>query len=80
MACAHITGVLCQDLALLLSLNTTRKGVQYVWDEDYQQAFIVLKHALVQVPVLSYPDLELPYIFDTDTSQEGMGAVHGSHS
>lgn len=55
--------------------NLTRKGAQYLWDEACQQAFTALKQALVKAPVLPYPDPELPYILDTDASQEGVGAV-----
>ena len=55
--------------------NLTRKEAQYLWDEDCQRAFIALKQALVRAPVLPYPDPELPYILDTDASQEGVGAV-----
>jgi len=53
----------------------TRKGASFVWDEACHQAFVALKQALVEAPVLPYPDPSLPYILDTDASQEGVGAV-----
>ncbi|ROT61688.1 hypothetical protein C7M84_020536 [Penaeus vannamei] len=53
----------------------TRKGASFVWDETCHQAFVALKQALVEAPALPYPDPSLPYILDTDASQEGVGAV-----
>ncbi|ROT80779.1 hypothetical protein C7M84_000488 [Penaeus vannamei] len=53
----------------------TRKGASFVWDEACHQTFVALKQALVEAPVLPYPDPSLPYIIDTDASQEGVGAV-----
>ncbi len=55
--------------------SLTRKEVQYVWGVDCQQAFMALKQALLQALVLLYPDPELPYILDTDASQEIMEAI-----
>ena len=55
--------------------HLTRKGASYEWSEECQQAFLTLKKALVEAPVLQYPDPGLPYILDTDASQEGVGAV-----
>jgi len=53
----------------------TRKGARFHWDEACQQAFEGLKQALVDAPVLPYPDPSLPYLLDTDASAEGVGAV-----
>ncbi|ROT65803.1 hypothetical protein C7M84_016211 [Penaeus vannamei] len=53
----------------------TRKGASFVWDEACHQAFVALKQALVEAPVLPYPDPSLPYIIDTDASQEGVGVI-----
>ncbi|KAK8386711.1 hypothetical protein O3P69_017875 [Scylla paramamosain] len=53
----------------------TRKGACFVWDEACQAAFDGLKKALVEAPVLPYPDPKLPYLLDTDASAEGIGAV-----
>ena len=55
--------------------HLTRKGVVFVWDEACQAAFDGLKKALVEAPVLPYPDPKLPYLLDTDASAEGIGAV-----
>ncbi|XP_050714146.1 protein NYNRIN-like [Eriocheir sinensis] len=53
----------------------TRKGACFLWDEECQAAFDGLKKALVEAPVLPYPDPKLPYLLDTDASAEGVGAV-----
>ncbi|ROT85243.1 hypothetical protein C7M84_019236 [Penaeus vannamei] len=53
----------------------TRKGASFVWDKACHQAFVALKQALVEAPVLPYPDPSLPYILDTAASQEGVGVV-----
>ncbi|XP_076039342.1 uncharacterized protein LOC143024425 [Oratosquilla oratoria] len=55
--------------------HLTRKGAVFEWSEECQQAFVALKRALVEAPVLPYPQMGLPYIVDTDASQEGVGAV-----
>ncbi|XP_042889542.1 uncharacterized protein LOC122264610 [Penaeus japonicus] len=53
----------------------TRKGECFQWDEACQSAFDNLKKTLVEAPILPYPDPKLPYVLDTDTSVEGIGAV-----
>ena len=47
----------------------------FVWDDECQEAFEVLKDRLTSTPVLSYPDYELPFVLDTDASKVGTGAV-----
>ena len=47
----------------------------FQWDEACQAALEGLKKALVEAPVLPYPDPTLPYLLDTDASAEGVGAV-----
>ncbi|ROT63006.1 hypothetical protein C7M84_019127 [Penaeus vannamei] len=42
---------------------------------DKERSEFSLKQALVEAPVLPYPDPSLPYILDTDASQEGVSAV-----
>ncbi|KAK3882385.1 hypothetical protein Pcinc_013251 [Petrolisthes cinctipes] len=48
----------------------TRKGAHFQWNEACQQAFEDLKQALVEVPVLPYPDPGNRYLLDTDASAE----------
>lgn len=53
-----------------------RRGVLYCWDDLCQAAFERLKEALMEAPVLPYPDPRHPYVLDCDASTEGVGAVH----
>ena len=53
----------------------TKKGEQFRWNAEHQAAFNQLKEALVDAPVLQYPDPSRPYILDCDASAEGIGAV-----
>ena len=53
----------------------TEKGQQFVWSEECEAAFQVLKTRLIEAPILAYPDPEQEYILDTDASNEGIGAV-----
>ncbi|KAK4309250.1 hypothetical protein Pmani_007956 [Petrolisthes manimaculis] len=53
----------------------TRKGAHFQWNEACQHAFEDLKQALMEAPVLPYPDPGNRYLLDTDASAEGVGAV-----
>lgn len=53
----------------------TRRGACFEWSAACQVAFDSLKRALVEAPVLPYPDPASPYLLDTDASAEGLGAV-----
>ncbi|KAJ8412025.1 hypothetical protein AAFF_G00142920 [Aldrovandia affinis] len=52
-----------------------RFRVPYVWDDPCSKAFNVLQTALITAPVLAYPDVNRPFILDTDASNIGVGAV-----
>jgi hypothetical protein len=51
------------------------QDVPWEWTHETESAFRLLKKKLVSAPILGYPDPTLPYILDTDASQEGVGAV-----
>mgnify|MGYP000635714642 FL=1 len=53
----------------------TKKDVPFDWTEERNQAFEALKEALMNPPVLTYPQPEGEFILDTDASLLGLGAV-----
>ena len=53
----------------------TAKGVPFEWSDEAAEAFVKLRQALVESPILAYPDHSKEYILDTDASAFGVGAV-----
>ncbi|XP_022188087.2 uncharacterized protein LOC111046770 [Nilaparvata lugens] len=49
--------------------------VNWQWGEEEETAFQKIKDALTCAPVLTYPHFELPFVIQTDASDEGLGAV-----
>ena len=52
-----------------------RKNVPYVWSPQVNDAFLTLKHALVNAPVLALPDFSKEFVLETDACATGVGAV-----
>ncbi len=52
-----------------------KKSVHFRWDDEQEDAFVKLKEALCKAPVLAYPDPDLPYVVDTDSSNLAIGAI-----
>ena len=52
----------------------TRQQVKFDWTLEHQEAFIHLKEAIVQVPILHYPNPNKKYIVYTDTSDDACRA------
>ncbi len=46
----------------------------FVWQEDHQAAFEVLKYSITAEASLQYFDSEIPTILEVDASQKGLGA------
>jgi len=53
----------------------TEKNARFLWGQEQENAFCLLKERLISAPVLAYPDPDVPFILDTDASNFGMGAV-----
>ena len=45
----------------------------FIWDDECETAFKVLKEKLTTAPVLAYPREDLPYTVDCDASGVGLG-------
>ena len=47
----------------------------FEWTLEHQESFERLKHSLITVPILAYPNYEKPFLLETDTPLKGLGAV-----
>ena len=52
----------------------THMDVKFEWKDIHQDAFMKLKEAIIQAPILLYPDTTKPYIVYTDASNDACGA------
>ena len=46
----------------------TRKDTPFLWDSNCQQAFESLKQCLIAAPVLDFPNIDDPFLMETDAS------------
>ncbi|WVZ79457.1 hypothetical protein U9M48_027033 [Paspalum notatum var. saurae] len=63
-------GLFSRPLTLLL-----KKGVPFVWTPVTEEAFQLLKTALIEAPVLAIPDFSKSFVLETDACDTGLGAV-----
>ena len=52
-----------------------QNDVKWEWSDKCQAGFESLRDALVNAPVLGYPDFEKPFLVYTDASYDGFGAM-----
>ena len=52
----------------------TRQQVTFNWTPEHQEAFIHLKEAIVQAPILHHPNQIKTYVVYTDASDDACGA------
>ena len=52
----------------------TRMDAKFEWKETHHCAFLKLKDAIIQAPILRYPDTTKPYIMYTDASDDACRA------
>ena len=52
----------------------TRIDVRFEWKKTHHNAFMKLKEAIIQAPILRYPDMTKPYIVYTDASDDACRA------
>ena len=53
----------------------TKRTTSFNWTSECQQSFEHLRNHLSSPPILSYPDFKLPFLLDTDASNDAIGAV-----
>ncbi|GFX80707.1 retrovirus-related Pol polyprotein from transposon 412 [Trichonephila clavipes] len=53
----------------------TESKQKFQWTKECEDSFLQLKVALTSSPILIYPQLDKPFILDTDASNESVGAV-----
>ena len=63
----------CAKIAKPLTL-LTRQQVKFEWTLDHQATFVHLKDAIVQAPILHYPNPNKTYIVYMDASDDACGA------
>lgn len=56
-------------------VRLTDKGAKFIWTPECQQAFETIKERLTTAPIMAFPNLEDPFILDTDASDTAIGAV-----
>lgn len=60
-------------LTVLLGKKKGRDPID--WDEDANNAFLKLKDALINTPVMACPDFTKPFVLHCDASSVGLGSV-----
>ena len=52
-----------------------QKGDRFRWTAECKEAFLHIKRKLTNAPILAFPQLDVPFILDSDASDSGLGAV-----
>ncbi|KAL9965984.1 hypothetical protein ACROYT_G023987 [Oculina patagonica] len=52
-----------------------QKRDNFTWSAECQEAFLSIKRHLTNDPILAFPQLDVPFILDTDACDSGLGAV-----
>ena len=55
--------------------SASTKGKRFRWTVECEEAFANIKRKLTNAPILAFPQLDEPFILDTDASDKGLGAV-----
>ena len=58
-----------------LLFRSTKKGKKFIWNQEQQQAFDLLKTMLTNDSILIYKDFNEIFSLETDASDIGFGAV-----
>ena len=73
----NFVSLFCPELQKLLKpiYDLTRKGRQFLWEKEQQQAFDEIKHRLQRQPVLHLPDRHGCFQLYSDTSKFATGSA-----
>ena len=73
----NFVSLFCPELQKLLKpiYNLTKKGRQFIWGKEQQQAFDEIKHRLQRPPVLHLPDRYGRFQLYSDTSKFATGSA-----
>ena len=58
-------------------MTSLKKALKFQWTDKCQAAFERLKSALIQPPILAYPDFTLPFDLYVNASDEALRMVQG---
>ena len=73
----NFLSMFCTELQKLLKpiYDLTRKGRQFIWGKEQQEAFEEIKRRLVKAPVLHMPNHEGRFHLHLDTSKFAVGSA-----
>ena len=73
----NFVSIFCPELQKLLKpiYDLTRKGRQFIWQEEQQKAFDEIKHGLQRPPVLHLPNRHGQFQLYSDTSKFATGSM-----
>ena len=77
MGMVNFLSIFCPELQKLLKpiYGLTRKGRQFVWEEEQQITFKEIKNRLVKLPVLHLPKSKGRFHLYSDTSKFAKGSA-----
>ncbi|GKE16278.1 putative nucleotidyltransferase, ribonuclease H, partial [Tanacetum coccineum] len=55
--------------------DLTQKNKKYIWGEDQESTFQLIKQKLCEAPILAFPEGNDDFVVYCDASRQGMGAV-----
>ncbi len=55
--------------------NLTKKNIKFLWTNECQKAFDILKEKLTSSPILLHPDTQRQFILECDASNVAIGSV-----
>ena len=73
----NFLSMFCPELQKLLKpiYNLTRKGRQFIWGKEQQEAFEEIKHRLIKAPILHMPNCEGRFHLYSDMSKFAAGST-----